>query len=518
MNQLSDVQLEWVATFLSVPKNDLVAGMGGEAASSKAAAGGAAAGAAAGAADGKLPSPMLPDCKPVHGKVPGPANHLLCAEHKHVVDVEAKTIIAHSLEEYVKSHPAAGKGHSAHAEHGAQAEHGADASGGAHGKAAPAATGAAAAGGAAAPADGAAKPEPKPTDVPRTKIPVFTGSAKEVFAQECALLDTFRPSKENPDLYTAVVDGKETTIAKAQAETILAQVSKQMQDSITSIAQSNHEIIKIYEQASAKGLEHIGSGVNKLVSLVKGDGWIHDPGSDLENLQGEWLAALSQGRNMIQVRQFSAAAGFIADGEIRGGQAEHLLKVFESKVQKNADTTLSVLKTVESTSKSIAKTIATAEFGKAGAAAIDATFAAADVTGEALAGNKVDWAGHFIDLGMDLLSDKYGDQAEAAVKGRVKGLVADKLKRLGKEKAEKLAEKIAEKVAKKAVSKGSDLLRDELHAAAKKEQNSKTATYDDLAKAAVDAIQKPTAATTQKFETEIENDPEFMAVMTGGPG
>lgn len=59
---------------------------------------------------GPLPSPMLPDCKIVHGKVPGPKNHVLCAKHGHVVDTDAKMIIAASVADYKKRHaaPAAG--------------------------------------------------------------------------------------------------------------------------------------------------------------------------------------------------------------------------------------------------------------------------------------------------------------------------------------------------------------------------------------------------------------------------
>ncbi len=45
-------------------------------------------------------SAMLPDCKPVKGKVPGPAEHLLCATHGHIVDVKQKKIIAISLDQY----------------------------------------------------------------------------------------------------------------------------------------------------------------------------------------------------------------------------------------------------------------------------------------------------------------------------------------------------------------------------------------------------------------------------------
>lgn len=56
----------------------------------------------AAAAGGSLPQPMLPDCKPIRGKVPGPAEHLLCAKHGHVVDIKTKMIIAHSVDEYKK--------------------------------------------------------------------------------------------------------------------------------------------------------------------------------------------------------------------------------------------------------------------------------------------------------------------------------------------------------------------------------------------------------------------------------
>ena len=50
----------------------------------------------------KLPAPMQADCKPVHGKVKGPENHLLCSTHGHVLDIKSKTIINHSLAEYDK--------------------------------------------------------------------------------------------------------------------------------------------------------------------------------------------------------------------------------------------------------------------------------------------------------------------------------------------------------------------------------------------------------------------------------
>ncbi len=84
------------------------------------AAASAVASAAPSATPGGLPSPMLPDCKIVHGKVPGPKNHLLCEKHGHVVDIDQKMIIAQSVADYCKSHPAA-KATPAHASNGASA-------------------------------------------------------------------------------------------------------------------------------------------------------------------------------------------------------------------------------------------------------------------------------------------------------------------------------------------------------------------------------------------------------------
>jgi len=53
---------------------------------------------------------MQTDCYPVHGKVPGPKNHLLCSTHGHVLDVTAGTIIAESVAEYMKRYPKKGGG------------------------------------------------------------------------------------------------------------------------------------------------------------------------------------------------------------------------------------------------------------------------------------------------------------------------------------------------------------------------------------------------------------------------
>ena len=44
--------------------------------------------------------PMLADCRPLRGQVPGPANHVLCATHGHVLDIDAKQVIAPSLADY----------------------------------------------------------------------------------------------------------------------------------------------------------------------------------------------------------------------------------------------------------------------------------------------------------------------------------------------------------------------------------------------------------------------------------
>lgn len=47
-----------------------------------------------------LPQPMAPDCEPVKGKVRGPANHMLCTTHGHILDVNARMVIARNLAEY----------------------------------------------------------------------------------------------------------------------------------------------------------------------------------------------------------------------------------------------------------------------------------------------------------------------------------------------------------------------------------------------------------------------------------
>jgi hypothetical protein len=45
---------------------------------------------------------MSPDCVMVRGKVPGPANYVLCGTHGHILDITSRTVIAHDLDEYKK--------------------------------------------------------------------------------------------------------------------------------------------------------------------------------------------------------------------------------------------------------------------------------------------------------------------------------------------------------------------------------------------------------------------------------
>jgi len=52
-----------------------------------------------------LPQPMGPDCEAVSGQVPGPANHVLCRPHEHILDTTARTVIAHDLNEYRRLFP-----------------------------------------------------------------------------------------------------------------------------------------------------------------------------------------------------------------------------------------------------------------------------------------------------------------------------------------------------------------------------------------------------------------------------
>lgn len=60
-----------------------------------------------------LPMPMLADCSPERDKVPGPANHLLCRTHGHVVDIATKQVIAWSVKDYIRRHPRSQPAHAA---------------------------------------------------------------------------------------------------------------------------------------------------------------------------------------------------------------------------------------------------------------------------------------------------------------------------------------------------------------------------------------------------------------------
>jgi hypothetical protein len=60
-----------------------------------------------------LPMPMLADCVPERGKVPGPANHLLCRTHGHVLDIGTRQVIACSVNDYIKRHSRSQAAHGA---------------------------------------------------------------------------------------------------------------------------------------------------------------------------------------------------------------------------------------------------------------------------------------------------------------------------------------------------------------------------------------------------------------------
>src|SRR5262249_39333577 len=77
--------------------------------SQRVAGGGANAKSAPAPQSDKLPQPMTKDCKVVHGKVRGPKNHVLCSKHGHVLDIEARTVIAIDLADYAKRFPPAKK-------------------------------------------------------------------------------------------------------------------------------------------------------------------------------------------------------------------------------------------------------------------------------------------------------------------------------------------------------------------------------------------------------------------------
>lgn len=48
-----------------------------------------------------LPHPTAPDCQTVPGGLPeGPNEHMLCATHGHVIDINTNQVIAHTVTEY----------------------------------------------------------------------------------------------------------------------------------------------------------------------------------------------------------------------------------------------------------------------------------------------------------------------------------------------------------------------------------------------------------------------------------
>ena len=52
-----------------------------------------------------FPQPMAPDCHPVHGKVPGPKNFVLCSTHNHILDTDKNVIVAADVKGFLALHP-----------------------------------------------------------------------------------------------------------------------------------------------------------------------------------------------------------------------------------------------------------------------------------------------------------------------------------------------------------------------------------------------------------------------------
>jgi hypothetical protein len=52
-----------------------------------------------------LLQPIAADCRIVTGKVPGPANFVLCKTHGHVLDTDKKQIVARNVDEFLTLHP-----------------------------------------------------------------------------------------------------------------------------------------------------------------------------------------------------------------------------------------------------------------------------------------------------------------------------------------------------------------------------------------------------------------------------
>jgi hypothetical protein len=285
-------------------------------------------------------SAMLPDCKPVKGKVPGPAHHLLCETHGHVVDIKQKKIIATSLDEY-KSKKL--------------------------GSAAPAP--------AAAPAQGAAS-APAAATTPAQGVPAGPGT-------------TTAPGAPGQAAPNGAAPAGDTGAVKAGAE--IKKVMALMKDELDSAIffQKQHE-------------ELAGGGrLNRAVSWISDAvGGADDPGEELSGIISAMLMEQIAGVAAVGSLNVAGAYQHLDAMKAMGKKAERLFKEYTGDTEKGAGRMVTGLGVV---SKAGDVATMGLNVVAPGAGKILSVVKNVSVTGSKLAfGEKVNWTEFGVDMAFDL--------------------------------------------------------------------------------------------------------------------
>lgn len=385
---------------------------------------------------GRLPSPMLPDCKIVHGKVPGPRNHVLCEKHGHVCDTDAKMIIAHSVDEYRKSHPVAAKGAPAHSGKAA---------------AAPAAQAGKAAG--AGPSAAAATAAPAASQAPQPAAAPAAANAS-VSANAAPAAAGAAPAAANAAQAQKLINNMKWEIEEFEAD------------------------CKVYEdaQGSSRGERAVSWVARKFSS---GD----DPSDKLEEMRGQLVQEQMVGIAAAGTYNFAEAGKHL---DAIKAIVEKARKLIQGASDANVAGAGRVVTGLEVASK-------------AGDFATEGLKVMAPPVGEALAvtkkvgvtamqvhlGDHVNWAEFTVDIGCELFFDKLGG-----------GKLA---KRVGGPLSEKLVAKFGKKVSKEFIDKAvEDVVKSEMQAVAKQTAanvyevaEGKDMTYEEFLSKIVDKMTDP---------------------------
>ena len=334
-------------------------------------------------------SAMLPDCKPVKGKVPGPAQHLLCTTHGHIVDIKEKKIIAINLDQYKSQNMGGAK-----PPHAAAPAHGAPPAAPAPAAPAPAA---------ATPTAATQAPPPAPTATPQPP-PASAAS----------------PAAPDP--------------AKALAE--MKKLLTLMQLEADDIA----NVLALHEDLAG------GGKLNRAISWISDTaGGADDPGDDLAEISTKITMERVLGLAAATKLDFTTAQQHLDTMKSLNDKAHRLWQKYTGDTIKGAERTVTGLEVV-----SKAGDVATMGLNVVapGTGKILSVAKNVSVTGSKLAFNeKVNWTEFTVDMAFDLFVGGKNSQLEKAAQ-KVAGPLA---KKLAPKVVEAIAKKLGGKVAQEAV-------------------------------------------------------------------